>query len=218
MMNDEILIVPDVHGRKFWIDPCLNWQGSIIFLGDYHDPYPFQASTKSSLKNLEKLVDFVSSNKDRCTCLYGNHEGIYCNLNCPEGGRTDYYNLNKVSDLLCKLNLQFYKIIDNIIFSHAGILPTWLEINNLTLENLQLSKDSIALSWVSPMRGGYEPCGGILFGDVREYDSQSHIPDYYQVFGHTQLESPIIKDDYACLDCRECFIMNTKTKEIKPYD
>lgn len=38
----KTLVIPDIHERNFWIEPCLNWQGSIIFLGDYHDPYTFQ--------------------------------------------------------------------------------------------------------------------------------------------------------------------------------
>lgn len=35
----EILILGDIHGRSFWKEPCNNWTGKIIFLGDYHDPY-----------------------------------------------------------------------------------------------------------------------------------------------------------------------------------
>ena len=35
----KILIIPDLHGRTFWKEPCYNWEGKIIFLGDYHDPY-----------------------------------------------------------------------------------------------------------------------------------------------------------------------------------
>ena len=35
----KILITSDIHGRSFWKEPCNNWEGKIIFLGDYHDPY-----------------------------------------------------------------------------------------------------------------------------------------------------------------------------------
>ena len=70
----KTLVVPDVHGRKFWIEPCLNWQGSIVFLGDYHDPYFEEVSKDNSLKNLKELVEFYESNKDRIICLLGNHK------------------------------------------------------------------------------------------------------------------------------------------------
>lgn len=54
MMN-KVLVIPDVHGRDFWQEPCTKWDGQIIFLGDYHDPYPWQVSTKESLANLKIL-------------------------------------------------------------------------------------------------------------------------------------------------------------------
>ena len=37
----------------------------------------------------------------------------------------------------------------------------------------------------------------------------------YQVFGHTQLKSPLITDKWACLDCRKAFIIDTKTHNIE---
>ena len=37
----KILIIPDIHGRDFWIEPCkhIDEFDKVIFLGDYHDPY-----------------------------------------------------------------------------------------------------------------------------------------------------------------------------------
>lgn len=71
---NKILIVPDIHGRDFWIEPCQKWQGSIVFLGDYHDPYSFQVSLNRSRLNLKKLVEFYENNADRIICLIGNHK------------------------------------------------------------------------------------------------------------------------------------------------
>ena len=224
----KILVVPDIHGRDFWIEPCYNWQGSIIFLGDYHDPYPFQVSKEKSLENLKQLVEFVTNNKDRCTCLMGNHDNYGFSRSIPNQCRHDNYNHSKVHDLLSKLNLQLIKIVDpNIIFSHSGILPNWLKEHAIPnwydVEFLDI--DNEALSDVSSYRGGRFPnyrehqVGSCLFGDVREYDEEPHIPGYFQIFGHTQLEKdPIIKEDYACLDCRKCFIIDTQTHKIIPYN
>ncbi len=223
----KILIVPDIHGRNFWIEPCQQWQGSIVFLGDYHDPYPFQVSREDSLENLGRLVNFVTSNKDRCTCLMGNHDNYGFSTVISSNCRHDNKNHDKVHDLLSKLNLQLIKVVDpNVIFSHSGILPNWLKEHAIpdwtSVEFLNLNNE--AFGDISPYRGGMFPTyreheiGSCLFGDVQEYDEQPHIEGYYQVFGHTQLrEKPIIKEDYACLDCRQCFIMDTETKEIEPY-
>lgn len=214
----KTLVVPDVHGRKFWIEPCLNWQGSIVFLGDYHDPYFEEVSKDNSLKNLKKLVEFYESNKDRIICLLGNHDANYI-IERGFADRLDYYNYPKVVDLMKRLNLQLCYQINNILFSHSGVLPEWLELYNLKLDELNnIPLNHSALRSISVNRGGVGP-GGILWGDVREYIlADKHIPNLYQIFGHTQLQDkPIIMDDFADLDCRQCFIVDCETKEIKLY-
>ena len=37
----EMIIIPDVHGRKFWRNAVKGFETEkIVFLGDYVDPYP----------------------------------------------------------------------------------------------------------------------------------------------------------------------------------
>ena len=73
----KILILGDIHGRDFWKKPCYNWDGKIVFLGDYHDPYgdwiDGEPNLNDSIKNLRELSSFVSGN-DKVTCLLGNHK------------------------------------------------------------------------------------------------------------------------------------------------
>lgn len=215
----KILVVPDVHGRDFWIEPCQKWQGPIVFLGDYHDPYPFQVSKEKSLEILKQLVEFYENNKDRITCLIGNHDGNYL-IKSGFADRVDSYHYAEVESLLRKLDLKTAYLNNDLLFSHAGALKEWLEINNLSIEEVpDLDFKNKALADVSPYRGGSAQVGGILWGDVQEYDERPHVPEIYQVFGHTQLmKDPIIQKDYACLDCRQCFIIDTETKEIIPYN
>lgn len=186
----KILVVPDVHGRDFWKGPCQEWQGSIVFLGDYHDPYPYQVSQHRSRKNLEELVEFYEENS------------------------------NKIKNLIERLDPKLIYQIGDVLFSHAGVLPEWLDANNITLEDLKTMNFSHLALWdISPLRGGYGcEVGGCLWGDVREYASHPHLEGIYQVFGHTQLEKdPIIEEDYADLDNRECYIIDTETHEIQQY-
>ena len=71
----KILIVPD--GRGFWKEPCNNWEGKIIFLGDYHDPYGEyiveEPDKVESLTNLKELVAFVENRRkiSDVICLLG---------------------------------------------------------------------------------------------------------------------------------------------------
>lgn len=73
----KILVIPDVHGRDFWIEPCYHTEefDKIIFLGDYHDPYSFQVSEDTSRHRLRDiLLPFVLEHKDKVICLLGNHK------------------------------------------------------------------------------------------------------------------------------------------------
>ena len=43
----KILIVPDIHGRKFWheAEELINEVDKVVFLGDYLDPYGYEGIT-----------------------------------------------------------------------------------------------------------------------------------------------------------------------------
>lgn len=76
----KILVIPDVHGRSFWKEPCNNWEGKIVFLGDYHDPYGEyiggEPSKDESLANLRELAAFVENRRHTSDVIYllGNHK------------------------------------------------------------------------------------------------------------------------------------------------
>lgn len=214
-MINKVLVIPDVHGRDFWQEPCTKWDGQIIFLGDYHDPYPWQVSTKESLVNLKNLVDFYNSNKDRCIFLLGNHDYSYIGsmITC----RYDVQYTKEVTELLRQLPIKLIHIQNNIIFSHAGVTQDWLRYNNIGIDDLlQFHWDDVRLNQVSSFRGGYNKYSSPTWCDVREYDSSDKLNGYYQIFGHTQLElEPIITKEFACLDVRKGFIVNTDNNTIK---
>lgn len=213
----RILIIPDVHGRDFWIEPCSHVDefDKIIFLGDYHDPYTFQVSQDTSRHRLrDELLPFVLEHKDKVVCLYGNHDSYIVDMPCC---RTDNYHFNEIKKYLNQMNLQLIYQVDQYLFSHSGVLPSWLAKHDLTLESLNtLSLNDKSLYDISAYRGG-EGLGSCIWGDVREYYNSYHIPNIFQIFGHTQLEEEIITDSFACLDCRKAFVLNTETGEINEY-
>jgi hypothetical protein len=72
---------------------------------------------------------------------------------------------------------------------------------------------------ISPNRGGDDNYGSCIWGDASEYRFSKKLPDYYQIFGHSQLQSnPIITDKFACLDIRKCFLLDTDNKIIFEYE
>ena len=216
----KLLIIPDIHGRDFWIEPCSHVDefDKIIFLGDYHDPYSYEVSQDVSRHRLrDELLPFVLEHRNKCICLFGNHDGNY--LVGDMADRLDRFHQKEIYQYLKQMDLRLIYREGKYLFSHSGVLPAWLDINELSLERLEkLSLNNSSLLQVSPYRGGYSEVGSCVWGDVREYAASEHIPDIYQIFGHTQLQKdPIIEKDWADLDCRKAFVLeNDVITEWKP--
>ena len=103
----KILIIPDVHGRSFWIEPCshIDEFDKVIFLGDYHDPYPFEVSQNTSRHRLrDELVPFVIEHKDKVVCLFGNHDGNY--LVGDMADRVDYRHKAEIRNYIKQMNIK----------------------------------------------------------------------------------------------------------------
>lgn len=79
-MNIKYLIIPDIHGRKFWKKPMEKFCDKvkhIIFLGDYFDPYPCKNISESdAIDNWHEIMNFITAHKfwGRTTMLIGNHD------------------------------------------------------------------------------------------------------------------------------------------------
>ena len=214
----NILIIPDVHGRDFWIEPCshIDEFDKVIFLGDYHDPYPIQIDQETSKNRLrDELVPFVLQNREKCICLFGNHDAYITGNHIA--GRYDTLHAEEIKEYLKQLDLKLVYKIDNYLFSHSGVLPKWLDLYNLKLKDLEtLPLTHPSLNEVSSYRGGFD-VGSCIWGDVREYMFAYQFKDIYQIFGHTQLEKEIITPEFACLDCRKAFVLDTETGDISEY-
>lgn len=146
-MKKKVILVPDIHGRSFWKDiiPFVDECTKIVFLGDYHDPYPYEGITPSqSLSNFNEIIAFAKQHIDKVTLLLGNHDLSY--YNTPEvpnwdvfADRRDWENAATLQALF-RDNKDMFNIISMIwlhdinrrfMFSHAGVHPLWIKDNNL---------------------------------------------------------------------------------------
>lgn len=228
-----MIIIPDIHGRTFWKTAVRGRENEkIIFQGDYTDPYPFEGiDPTAGLQSLRDVIDFKLQHRDNVVLLLGNHDLSYVSTYLTEC-RHDDANHFEIRDLILK-NISLFKIAHEerigykrFVFTHAGILPGWLENNEPTLGHIgkgheveilnQLFESGDlypALGDISFDRGGNHDAGSCVWADVNEhlYCTKSpnaiYSPDMYQVFGHSLLLSgqPIITSHFACLDCREAF-------------
>ena len=222
----DILIIPDVHGRSFWKESCNNWQGKIIFLGDYHDPYgeyiegePNKAELVAFVENRRKISDVI--------CLLGNHDLSY--FNGIGRCRFDSYKQIEVRFLISTLNPQLYYIYEDLtsevtnkyLFSHAGITKDWMDYNDMELKDLNdVNLNNIsALDHIPYSRGGHNKYGSCVWNDLEDFKIQTSYKDYYQIFGHSWggRTEPLITDKYAMLDCCKPFVLDTENNELKEW-
>lgn len=145
----KILIIPDVHSRKFWketISNNIDNVDKVVFLGDYVDPYPheYQENPKSMYDNptecFQEIVNLKKELGDKCVLLLGNHIDHYLWQEFPESSRYNRFKAKEYISIL-KENLDLFNLIwveNNVIFSHAGITPEWAK---LVWANLKFPKD-----------------------------------------------------------------------------
>ena len=144
-LNNKILVIPDIHCRKFWrqsIEESKDSVDKVIFLGDYLDPYPEEIKMAPELmeckdfydahSNLNMLNDILSlkkENPDKIILLCGNHTCSYIWSKFSAASRTDYQNWEKYHKFFSQ-NLEYFNLVwteRNTIFSHAGITQGWAE-------------------------------------------------------------------------------------------
>ncbi|MDR1224800.1 MAG: metallophosphoesterase [Tannerella sp.] len=198
----EILIVPDVHGRKFW-EPALDYKGEIIFLGDYVDPYPSEGFTQANaLYALSKIVELKQQNPDRVTLLIGNHELHYYNRDFKASRFSEEYYAKYHAILTGKTTAGLFQVcrqIDNYLFIHAGITKGWYDRHDGELQALgdnletQLNRlflqNQEAFFEISGERGGWHRHGSPLWADASEYvyEQEPFDKNMIQIIGHTQI-------------------------------
>ena len=230
MNQDGILIIPDVHGRRFWKSAVEKFSESeTIFLGDSHDPYPQEGITNTeSLRNFKEIVEYVK-NHSNCKLLIGNHDLQY--LIDIEGCRKDYGNEPIIRRLFLD-NLELFDLaalreIDGkkYLFSHAPVLKEWIReigetenvellVNRLNryfhdIENHEEELQKL-LDRVSRYRGGWNAWGSPIWSDLYEiYESGGTLIETanYSIFGHSQLKRPLITKECACLDTHNAYLL-----------
>lgn len=231
-MNEPLLIIPDVHGRPFWEDIVERYPNShVVFLGDYLDPYPNEGiSTEDAGINFMSIYLYKNKYRERVTLLIGNHDLHYINNElCYSRKQCDEW-MPEIIKMYTWENCSFFDIAYNIqtggkdfLLTHAGVLPQWwkkhfpntpTDAKNISETlNAKFHKDPLefskrALEDVSEYRGGESECGSCLWAHIDEHLSSAPISNVYQIFGHTQSDSPIINKNFADIDCHQAFLLD----------
>lgn len=203
-MENELILIPDVHGRTFWKNAVKDLQPNqkVIFFGDEHDPYPQeQIDTISSLENFKEILKFKEEHMDQVVLLWGNHSFhyLYPMLN---GSRKDMGNYEILHNYYTKHKdwFQFMYVHEEngltTILSHAGVHFQWLNDlrKYLGLSEVKTSEEFINAiktfnEWnpenkyvwdVSMYRGGRSRIGSCLWADIREWFIEPYFKGWIQ--------------------------------------
>lgn len=242
--TEKVLVIPDVHGREFWRKPIarIDEYEKVIFLGDYLDPYEFEfIPIERAIEGFLDIIALKRQYPNKVVLLLGNHDLHYWWDNDMDCSRRDILNLGIIHRLFMMnrdcFQLAYYLDAEskNYLFTHAGVLSGWF------LDNIKFIPSSLAddlcstnpkgmASWlncflngtgfgilgqVSAYRGGFDGFGSPVWADYHEHETSNLDLPYYQIFGHTQQEQyPVITDNWACLDCRQCFILDINNQNI----
>jgi len=186
------LIVPDVHGRDFWVHPVeevlKDSDAKIVFLGDYLDPYPQEWVDEETtlmeaavicrtvaLDRFKQILDLKRNSPERISLLLGNHDCGYAIGSDICDCRTDHRNYQEI-EYLFKDNRNLFQVMDfcdiagrHFIFSHAGLLKGWADQlpNNGDpidiLNNAWLTEDYQVLDLLADY-DAYRGWGGYKYG------------------------------------------------------
>lgn len=147
----KILVLGDIHGRTIWKDIIEEENpDKVIFLGDYVTTHwPGIITSDQQIEQLYSILDYKDNNPDKVILLRGNHDLQFLGAkwyNNPEnlwkeiaepyewtkfwsGFDEEIWNYMSTRDVTnwYLKNTQWVYIIDNVIFSHAGVSNVWLD-------------------------------------------------------------------------------------------
>lgn len=206
----KVIALGDTHGRNAWksitdIEPA----DKIVFIGDYFDSKE-EISGEDQMENFKQIMQFKRENPEKVVLLFGNHDFHYLKSSDAKYAGHQPWFKNEIGELLeFAINdnlLQMCFVIEQFMFSHAGVTKTWCrnnninkyeaDINNLFLSNPELfgfvkepnfdkSGDNNYQSpiWVRPLS---------LSGDK--------LDNYTHIVGHTMVDEIMIRKDLIFID------------------
>lgn len=127
----KILTIGDVHGSDFWkrhVEENKDRVDCVVFMGDYFDSHDI-TDHKTIFKNFKEILESKDTFEKPVVMLIGNHDFHYSSF-CY--GRYSGYDTNTyivahelVDELIHHGELQLCHVVDNFIFSHAGVSSVW---------------------------------------------------------------------------------------------
>lgn len=194
----KYLVVGDLHGNWKIAEKALAHEYLTVFVGDYFDS--FTASPEDCVRTFRIVTD-AAVNKQAIP-LIGNHDYHYFGDGCFSSGynhNTQLYADTMRMDISGNGMFKYHIEIEGFLITHAGLSANFFG-GEATREDVDTYLYTGDYLQVGPARGGYFPCGGILWCDYeREFKA---IPGVKQIFGHSAGTEIRTRDkENYCIDC-----------------
>ncbi len=202
----KVFVIPDVHLKPWIFEEAteLLSKGTydfIVFLGDLVDDWDQERNKDLYHQTFDAAVDFAKGHPETLWC-YGNHDVSHL-WEAMESGYSYYAReliverTRELRDVLTVEKCAFMHRIDDVLFSHAGLVESFVErqfgkgqgdldqmiekINQMGESELWQNDSPI---WARPQ-----------YGSQRLYASE-----IFQVVGHTPVHAPLLEGNLLTLD------------------
>jgi len=195
----KVVFIGDVHGRGCWNEIVDREKDAdlIIFAGDYVSTHE-DISVEDQLNNLFDILLYKEEHPDKVVLLRGNHDmqhlGYYW-AECSGFFRDVEREMSKpeVRERYLR-DTQWVYVMDNIVFSHAGITERWFKDSECeTVEDINNLEPSELF--------GFRPCKMSDYYGISQTQGPTWIrpqtlcayalPGWIQVVGHTTTKKVI---------------------------
>ncbi len=231
----KIGAIGDIHGRSTWKD-IVNSRNDIdkwVFQGDYFDSRQGHSGIEQ-LNNYNEIIAYKEANPEQVVLLFGNHDFHYISaMNERYSGFQSIHAIDfelAIQRDLGKKNLQMSYMVDNVLFTHAGITKTWLkeklDRDILNDETIDLINEYLYYT-PSIFKFNSGPNASNTGDDitqppiwVRPYSLSKDKFDIWYSVGHTQVKDVSIVDDHKIVltDCLSSNIAYAIFDDGKPIN
>lgn len=125
----KTIIIGDIHGRNIWKEIVSKESyDRVIFVGDYFDS--FNIPGIEQIHNFKEICQFARDSNKEVILLVGNHELHYMHIGEKYQGFQATLQFDISSIIYQNLDLlgMIYQF-DNVIVTHAGVSPIWMDDN-----------------------------------------------------------------------------------------
>lgn len=197
----KVLVIPDIHLKPVMFDKAEKYLSSgeadfAIQMGDMVDDWGEEFNISLYDRTLMRAIKFQ---KDHPNTLWvmGNHDYGYWHpdMGVKESGHSKFQEGNTLS-LLQELERQggeqkIMHVVDNVIFTHAGLTETWVKRQKLLIEagwgDFETADLLRLVNFAAPAELWLEESPIWARPQVDEYDMY---PAKLQVVGHTPMKTP----------------------------